>query len=199
MVARLVWLRWLFYVCRFRHYPYTVPFYTPLQILCGTRRNRDSASLMSLYTAFGWAVVNQYRPFGHPVRPRTGFKYWFFKLLLWHYLPAYFYPDSLGTVPQSRMNLVPSSLMRSLKPCPSPSFITWRISQLKTSNRYAKTGFLFCSWQIGKCNNLSRLIVPPSYRIYSTADWVVARADNLNRTGDIRITNPLFYHWIISA
>ena len=42
----------------FRHYPYTVPFYTPLQILCGTRRNRDSASLMSLYTAFGRAVMD---------------------------------------------------------------------------------------------------------------------------------------------
>ena len=34
----------------------------------------------------------------------------------------------------------------------------------ETSNRYAKTGFLFCTWQIGKCNNLSRLIVPPMYR-----------------------------------
>lgn len=41
------------FLCYFRHYPYTVPFYTPLQILCGTRRNRDSASLMSLYTAVG--------------------------------------------------------------------------------------------------------------------------------------------------
>lgn len=28
-----------------------------------------------------------------------------FKLLLWRYLPAYFYPDSLDTVPQSRMIL----------------------------------------------------------------------------------------------
>ena len=31
----------------------TEPFYTPLQILCGTRRNRAHTSLMSLYTAFG--------------------------------------------------------------------------------------------------------------------------------------------------
>ena len=104
---------------------------------------------MPIFCLQGLCRVNQYHPFGHPVRPRTGCQYWFFKLLLWHYLPAYFYPDSLGTVPQSRMNLVPSSLMRSLKPCPSPSFTTWRISQLTTSNRYAKTGFLFCSWQIG--------------------------------------------------
>ena len=34
----------------------TEPFYTPLQILCGTRRNRAHTFLMSLYTAFGWAV-----------------------------------------------------------------------------------------------------------------------------------------------
>ncbi len=31
----------------------TEPFYTPFQILCGTRRNRAHTSLMSLYTAFG--------------------------------------------------------------------------------------------------------------------------------------------------
>lgn len=34
----------------------TEPFYTQFQILCGTLRNQAHTSLMSLYTAFGWAV-----------------------------------------------------------------------------------------------------------------------------------------------
>ena len=49
--------------------------------------------------------------------------------------------------------LIPYALF--LEPCPSPTFITRRISQLTTSNRYAKTGFLFCSWQIGKSGRIS--------------------------------------------
>ena len=63
LFVRIICALYPFSVYLFRHYPYTVPFYTPLQILCGTRRNQTHAFLMSLYTAFGCAVVNQYLAF----------------------------------------------------------------------------------------------------------------------------------------
>ena len=55
-------------------------------------------------------------------------------------------------------------------------------------------------WTRQCCNNLSRLIPPPIYRSSELLPWFGkirlpcrTKADSLNRTGDIRVTNPLFY------
>ena len=55
-------------------------------------------------------------------------------------------------------------------------------------------------WTRQCCNNLSRLIPPPMYRSSELLQWfgkirlpLRTKADSLNRTGDIRVTNPLFY------
>ena len=95
-------------VYTFRHYPYTKPFYAPFQI---------GIVCISPFTIYCFMFIC------FLVR----FSSYFYGIIY----RRIFIPTRFGTVPQSRMNLVSSSLMRSLKPCPPPTFITRRISQLK--------------------------------------------------------------------
>ena len=109
-----------------------------LQRLC-TLSQRNGAFVF----VFASTSATIHRPF-YVCKGRT-----VFKLLLWHYLPAYFYPRLAwyGAAKQNEFGfLIPYALFETMS---AAHIIARRISRFKTSNRYAKTGFLFCTWQIG--------------------------------------------------